>query len=269
MVSNFALSIKILNMERLQHNQIIKEQFAKQAVGYSAVKAHGEALSTLIEMSGVHQNDLVLDLACGSGIVSCAFAKHAKHVTGIDITPEMLDQARQLQTQNKLSNMDWVLADVDPLPFMDHQFSIVVTRFSFHHFLAYEKVFEQMVRVCAPGGVVMVVDVAVPASKCSAYDQMEKLRDPSHTGVLTPQIFRHLFSHPLLTDFKTADYKMNISLNTQLAASYMTDENKKKFRQLIYDDIYKNNLGVSASLINNHYELYYPVHIYMATKTKT
>ena len=253
-------------MEKQEHNEIIKAQFTKQAAGYTSVKAHGDALDMLIEMSCVSMKDNVLDLACGSGIVSCAFAKHARHVTGIDITDEMLVEARKLQAQNHLTNMKWVLGDVDPLKFGNNQFSIVLSRFSFHHFIAYEKVFEEMIRVCKPGGVVMVVDVVLPNEKCKAYDEMELLRDPSHTAVLTAEIFERLFRHPLLINRRTSHYQMNIELEAQLNASFMTNDNREKFRELILSDIGKNSLGIKASQINNSYHLYYPIGIYMATK---
>lgn len=253
-------------MERQKHNEIIKEQFSKQAAGYTSVKAHAEALDMLIEMSCVSQKDNVLDIACGSGIVSCAFAKYARHVTGIDITEGMLEQARKLQAQNNLTNMEWVLGDVDPLKFSNDRFSIVLSRFSFHHFLEYEKVFEEMVRVCKPGGIVMVVDVVLPNEKRKAYDGMELLRDPSHTGVLTFEKFEKLFRHPLLINSGTAHYEMNIELETQLNASFMTDKNREKFRALIIGDANKNNLGVNVTQIKNSYQLYYPIYIYMVTK---
>jgi ubiquinone/menaquinone biosynthesis C-methylase UbiE len=253
-------------MEKQKHNEIIKAQFSKQAKGYTSVKAHAEALNTLIEMSCVSEKDDVLDVACGSGIVSCAFAKYARHVTGIDITEEMLEQARTLQAQSNLTNVEWVLRDVDPLGFSSNRFSIVFSRFSFHHLLAYEKVFEEMIRVCKPGGIVMVVDVVLPNEKRKAYDEMELLRDPSHTGVLTSEMFEKLFRHPLLSNSRTSYYEMNIDMETQLNASFMTDENRKKIRALIFQDANKNNLGVNVTQIKNSYQLYYPIHIYMAIK---
>lgn len=256
----------MLKMEKQKHREIIKAQFSKQAKGYTSVKAHAEALNLLITMSCVSEKDDVLDIACGSGIVSCAFAKYARHVTGVDITAEMLDQARSLQAQNNLENMEWILGDVDPLDFSSNQFSIVLSRFSFHHFLAYENVFEEMIRVCKPGGIVMVADVALPDEKRKAYDRMELLRDPSHTGVLTPDMFETLFQHPLLTGSRTSYYDMNIALDTQLNASFMTDDNREKFRALIFQDVNKNDLGINVTLIGNSYQLYYPIHIYMATK---
>ena len=39
------------------------------------------------QVAGVTKDDVALDVACGPGLVACAFATIAKHVTGVDITP--------------------------------------------------------------------------------------------------------------------------------------------------------------------------------------
>ena len=89
----------------------------------------------IIEAGQAGSNDTVLDVACGGGIIVCAFAPHVSHATGIDMTPAMLDQSRKLAAQKQLTNVTWMKGDVTTLPFPDASFSIVTTRFSFHHFL--------------------------------------------------------------------------------------------------------------------------------------
>jgi ubiquinone/menaquinone biosynthesis C-methylase UbiE len=83
------------------HNQSIIPQFTKQAVPYS--KKHNlsneNELRQIVEITSGNINDKVVDLACGSEIVSCAFAQVTNHVTGIDLTPAMLAQAKKLQKQ--------------------------------------------------------------------------------------------------------------------------------------------------------------------------
>jgi ubiquinone/menaquinone biosynthesis C-methylase UbiE len=78
--------------EAAVHNQTIIAQFSQQAVPFSELPGHSQSMQMLIEMSGVSGADIVLDVACGPGLVACEFAPHAKHVTGIDITPRMIEQ---------------------------------------------------------------------------------------------------------------------------------------------------------------------------------
>jgi ubiquinone/menaquinone biosynthesis C-methylase UbiE len=88
----------------------------------------------MYELSEVNKNDTVLDIACGPVLVTTAFATKAKHVTGIDITPAMIDKAKEIQKDKKLENISWKIGDATNLPFDDESFSIVITRYSFHHY---------------------------------------------------------------------------------------------------------------------------------------
>jgi ubiquinone/menaquinone biosynthesis C-methylase UbiE len=110
------------------HNSKIIEQFTLQAKPFSQVPGHADSLDKLVELSKVNSNSIVLDLACGPGLVACEFAKVAKHVTGIDITPAIIDQAKKRQSDNHLENLDWKTGDVNNLPFDDKTFDVVVTR---------------------------------------------------------------------------------------------------------------------------------------------
>ena len=136
------------------HNDFIISQFTKQAIPYS--KRHNVSneneLKQLVELTKANRNDIVLDLACGPGIVSCAFAKIVNHVTGIDLTPAMIEQAKILQKEKGLTNITWKIGDITKkLPFEDSIFPLVITRYSFHHLLDPMSVLEEMERVCDSG----------------------------------------------------------------------------------------------------------------------
>lgn len=76
-------------MEQHTHNASIVNQFTKHAHSFAEMPGHSHesAFQLMIESVGVTSEDNVLDVACGPGLVSCAFAAKAAHVTGIDITP--------------------------------------------------------------------------------------------------------------------------------------------------------------------------------------
>ena len=138
-----------------EHQRLILEQFTNQAVPFSQMQNHSPEL--LLTASGAGPQDTVLDVACGPGLMACAFAKVARHVTGIDLTPAMIEQAKVMQQADGLTNLTWHVGDVQPLPFADGSFSLVFTRYSFHHFLDPKTVLAELVRVCSPGGRVVVV----------------------------------------------------------------------------------------------------------------
>ena len=107
--------------ETTDHQAAIVDQFSRQAVPFSQQQAHSKEsfLNLLLEMSGVGPEDNVLDVACGPGLVACAFAARAKHVTGIDLTPAMIARAQEIQREQGLTNLTWQIGNVLPLPFPD------------------------------------------------------------------------------------------------------------------------------------------------------
>src|SRR2546425_1340398 len=119
------------------HHDAILDQFTKQAVPFSTAPGirDEEALRLVVDLTGAGPDDTLLDVACGPGLLVCAFARVVRHATGIDLTPAMLDRARALQQERGLPNVTWQLGDVLPLPYADAAFSLVTARFAFHHLL--------------------------------------------------------------------------------------------------------------------------------------
>ncbi len=251
------------------HQERIIDQFTRQAIPFTQVPGHANAdsLHLLMQIAEVTPLDTVLDVACGPGMVACAFATVASQVTGIDITPAMLEQARSLAQARGLTNLIWQQGDVETLPFPDASFSLVLSRYAFHHCLRPDVVLAEMVRVCRPGGRVLIADVAMPPEKVAAYDQLEKLRDPSHTHALSLAEFPQLVADANLQNLKVASYTVEIELEQQLAASFPNPGDKQKLRQIFSADIGVDRLGVGA-----HYrgdEIHYAVPITVIVGQKT
>ena len=97
--------------------------------------------------------------------MACEYAKLAKHVTGINLTPAMIEQAKILQREKKLDNIDWYTGDVSILPFNDNFFSIVITRYSLHHVNDPKAVLGEMKRVCKSGRKILVTDITPDSDK--------------------------------------------------------------------------------------------------------
>src|SRR2546425_11437868 len=119
------------------HREAILDQFTRQAVPFATAPGIKDeaALKLVVDFAGAGPDDTVLDVACGPGLLVCAFARVVRHATGIDITPAMLDRARALQQERGLTNVTWRQGDVLPVPYADVAFSLVTARFAFHHLL--------------------------------------------------------------------------------------------------------------------------------------
>ena len=177
------------------HNKLIIDQFTKQAIPFTkkAARYIEETFEKILSVVNVDDTDVILDVACGSGLISIEFAKISSQVTGIDITPAMIQQAKLLQQKNMLDNLKWDIHDIsDNLPYPTGSFSIVASRFSFHHLLNPLSVLNEMNRVCAVGGQIVVIDPTPPQNKVDMFNRVEKLRDPSHAKALTVSEFEDL-----------------------------------------------------------------------------
>jgi ubiquinone/menaquinone biosynthesis C-methylase UbiE len=250
------------------HDGTIIEQFTRQAVPFSRQQAHSREsfLNLLLEMSGVGPEDEVLDVACGPGLVACAFAARARHVTGIDLTPAMIARARQIQQERGLTNLTWQIGNVLPLPYPDAAFSLVVSRYSFHHFLDPRAVWAEMLRVCRPGGGVLVSDVCMVPEKREFFDREEKLRDPSHTRSLTPAEFLGMAEALGLKDIRTRFVKSERHLETHLRASFPNPGDEDKIRRIFREDLERDALGLGAHLEDGEIHFAYPIIILAGRK---
>ncbi len=252
--------------EDRDHKKTILDQFSKQAIPFAKLPGHMNGMQMLLEMASVTDTSTVLDVACGPGLVACEFATKAKHVTGIDITPAMVEKAQQLQKEKELSNLTWDTGNVIPLPYDDNYFSIVLTRYSFHHFRDPETVLAEMGRVCRPGGKVLVADPVLPDEKVDAYNHLEKLRDPSHTSALTFGHFEEILNRSGLIDLQRGNYKVDMELENQIEASFPNPGNDEKIREIFRNDIGADKLGVGTHYRGEEIHFAYPITIYVGQK---
>lgn len=241
-----------------EHRRLILDQFTRQAVPFSEMRDHSPEL--ILAAAEVRADDTVLDVACGPGLMACAFAAVAGHVTGIDLTPAMIERAKILQQSKALPNLSWRIGDVLPLPFADAAFSLAFTRYSFHHFLDPKAVLAEMVRVCAPGGRVVVVDVFTSTpEQAEAFNRMEKLRDPSHVRALSLRELTELFQDVRLGDVRTEFYRHGFKLEQVLQGSFPNPGDADRVRQLFQDDLDTNRLGLGACRKDGQIHFAYPI----------
>jgi SAM-dependent methyltransferase len=216
------------------HDAVTLDQFTRQAAPFAAMPAHADAgILDLIRLAArLTSTSRVLDVACGPGLVSLALAPHASHVTGLDVTPAMLVKARDLQGQRGLANLSWDPGRADALPYRDATFDAVVTRWSFHHLLDPAAALAEMVRVCRPGGRVVVADVyTTTAEQAVEYDRLEKLRDPSHAHALVLDEFRQHMRTSGLADVSEAFSQLPLAVDNLLSSSFPVPGGADEFRR--------------------------------------
>jgi len=179
-------------------SSVAQRQFRRRPSAYlmTPTPSDRKFLGFMISASGVTRRDRVLDMACGTGSATLAFAEHCAGVVGIDVVAEPLRRARVEAATRKLANAGFTLSEVERLAFADGAFTGAICRFSFHHFVNPEQVFAEMARVIAPGGWMMISDMTAPEDpeQAALHNQMERLCDPTHARALSVTEFEQLFA---------------------------------------------------------------------------
>jgi SAM-dependent methyltransferase len=83
----------------------------------------------LVKFAGVVSGENVLDVGTGTGVVAITAARLGARVTGLDLTPALLDQARENSRIAGMENIVWTEGDAESLPFPDASFDVVMSQF--------------------------------------------------------------------------------------------------------------------------------------------
>ncbi len=181
-------------MDTLEKNQ---KAFTGQSGGFSSdgdTYADSDELAWMLQDLPLSAEARVLDIATGTGEFARAMAPHVATVVGLDATDAMMEQGKRFIEQARIGNISFQKGVVQELPFEDGSFDIVSSRYAFHHFSDPRPVISEMVRVCKPGGHVIIVDIIVPDEATAVESNYyEWLCDQSHTRALDPGEFETYF----------------------------------------------------------------------------
>ncbi len=156
--------------------------FAARAATYdrsSSWCTDSDLAEVVLATTSPRPTDRVLDVACGTGLVSRVFRGRTAEVVGVDITEEMAEQAR--------AHVDrLVISPAESMPFEDASFDIVVCRQGVQ-FMNLPDAVEEMVRVTRPGGKVVLVHLCAygPADR-DEYFEILRLRNPVRRHFFLP-----------------------------------------------------------------------------------
>jgi ubiquinone/menaquinone biosynthesis C-methylase UbiE len=177
--------------------QSSRDQFNWNAEKYATSDVHraGPSLPVLLTLASPRESDEALDVATGTGHTALAVAPRVKKVTGIDIAPKMLEQARLLAAEQNISNCTFVEGSAEEIPFPDEEFTLVTSRHAPHHFRQVDQFLKEVRRVLTPKGrFVMSDQISSSPDLCDWVDQWEQTRDPSHFRQRTVEEWREKFA---------------------------------------------------------------------------
>jgi ubiquinone/menaquinone biosynthesis methyltransferase len=116
----------------------------------------------VIELSGVRAESRVLDLACGTGDLAFAAASRGARVTGLDITPRMVELAQRKTVSTTRPTPSWIVGDMSALPVANESFDLVTTGYGLRNVPDLPRALGEIHRALKPGGLVCSLDFNRP-----------------------------------------------------------------------------------------------------------
>src|SRR3981081_4261885 len=129
----------------------------------------------------------ILDVACGTGNTAIPAARAGGVVTGVDIAPNLLEQARKRAAAEQLE-VRFQEGDAEELPVGDHEFDVVLTMFGAMFAPRPERVAAELIRACKPGGLIAMANWT-PEGFVGKLFQLTAEMVPPQTGLPAPALW--------------------------------------------------------------------------------
>lgn len=244
--------------ERAPSDQDVRQHFTERAATYTG--GQGDTVEAMVALAAPGPDAKALDVATGTGLVAFALAAEitgSGAVIGVDFTDAMLARAaEQQETDGADANggqISFAAADATRLPFPDGMFSIVTCRFSVHHFTHAMPAMQEMGRVLAAGGRLVIGEFGMPEDpqKAAYFNRMERTRGHSHVQAFSESQLRQMMAEVGCPVHDARLLKREVLASEWLETANTTDENREIVRAMLWDGLEGDLAGLSPQRVGD------------------
>jgi len=204
----------------------------------------------VLELAAPKDTDQVLDVACGTGLVSRLFKGRTAKVTGLDLTRAMYEQARP--------HLDELVAgSAEAMPFEDATFDLVVCRQGIQ-FMNDAAAVSEMARVTRPGGRVVLIHLcAYGESDREEYFEILKQRNPARRNFYLREDLAQLIANAGYRDVQVHDHISPEDVDIWSDNGAIPEDNREAIRQVYrnaspaFQELHANSVTDSGRIIDN------------------
>ena len=200
-------------MNNHDHNLAIA--FDQQAHQFerAPIQTNPDALGRLVDFAALPESTHVVDCGCGPGLVAEAFLNHGCSVAGVDLSPEMINKAKErcasFGSRASFQAGSVFTADLAP------GFGAAVSRYVIHHVQDARAFIARQTELVEWGGVVVACDVTTDPDpeRAAWHTAIERARDMTHTRNLPPGELIDAFAAAGLSDISLSEESFELDFD--------------------------------------------------------
>jgi len=187
-----------------------------------------------IALASIKKGEVVLDLGSGAGFDCFLAAERVGpegKVIGVDMTPEMLEKARENAEKDNVNNIEFRLGEIENLPVADEVVDIIISNCVINLSTDKSRVFSEAFRVLKPGGRIMVSDIVLTRELPDAIRKNVSAYVGCISGAVMKEDYLDAVSKAGFTDVKILDeanFPINYIVSDDTAVIIKNDLNLDK-----------------------------------------
>ncbi len=204
---------------------IFAEDYSKMK-GYLADADLALGCGVPTEFAQIHEGDVVVDLGSGAGndaFVARAITGESGKVIGIDMTPQMIDKARENADKLGFNNVEFRLGDIENIPIAANRADVVISNCVLNLVPDKRRAFEEMFRILKPGGHFSVSDVVLNGELPDGLRNDAEMYAGCVSGAIQMDTYLHLLHDVGFTTIAVQKQK-TIELPDDILANYLSAE---------------------------------------------